>query len=58
MIPADIIEALDELIQERAERGNAQSKHGIHAARAYEIIVLKATLDSAMTTRIRRPNQL
>lgn len=48
MVPADVVEALDELITERAERGNCQSKHGLSAARSYEVWRLKEALKRLM----------
>lgn len=58
MIAADIVEMFDELITERTERGNAQSKHGPEAARDYEVFVLKVTLDRIMTRLTTYPNKV
>jgi hypothetical protein len=40
--------ALAEMIEERAARGNAQSKHGTEAAEGYELHLLAMVLGQAM----------
>jgi len=45
----EILVALRDLIAARAERGNAQSRHGPVAAEQYELWLLTETLDRLMT---------
>jgi hypothetical protein len=43
-----VAEALAELIRDRAERGNCQSKHGIDAATSYELWYVMDKLDQML----------
>lgn len=45
----EILVVLEDLITQRAERGNAQSKHGLEAAMQFELWKLGEMLDRLMT---------
>lgn len=46
---SELIEELEKMLRRRAERGNAQSKHGSNAAYSYECYLLSGALDEWMS---------
>jgi hypothetical protein len=47
-VQREILEALEELVKEREERGNCQSRHGHEAGISFEISQLSRALDKLM----------
>lgn len=49
-----MLEEIEEMLRARAERGNAQSKHGSKAAYQFEVFELIRLLDESLTEQTKR----